>query len=131
MHTIILLLCSHTHTILQDHIYFTLEPERLPCGVIPATNSPGTLSTSGAQASVHPSSPNLNTSPQPIYQEITELITSRGETTSSLTPKETCTLCFSSSLSHIQKGVSFPLADGVATETPNQWVINVKSETMV
>ena len=59
---------THIHTHLQNHIYFTLEPDRPPRGVIPSPTctSPQTLFT---QVSPQPAATSV--SPHPIYQEIT------------------------------------------------------------
>ena len=106
-----------------------LEPDRAPCGVIPSPTSPQTpANISDAHI---PPQPGTNKSPPPIYQEITEISTNRGRMAATIgnggsipnTPLST-----SSSLPLIQRPLSVPIAD---SGTPNQWVNNVKHETMV
>ena len=70
-------LCTYI-TKFQDHIYFTLEPDWPPCGVIRSPTCTSPLTPFLPDTQLPPPQAATSVSPPPIYQEIIEISTRRG-----------------------------------------------------
>ena len=98
------------HTQLQNHIYFTLE---VPLGVIPSSTSPKVPFIPDTQAPPPPAATSV--SPPPIYQEITDISTSRGRSAAGAVTANGPNTSLSSSTTHGQSSIFVPIADSGAT----------------